>query len=617
MWHVTAILPLSPFRPAACRLLPSAFHLRRATLLFLTLPLGVFFAGWLRWPLAVVMCAAMVAAIWRDGDNADTAGTVPAADPAGVSWRGWFLAFVLPGAVLTGLSGAGGWGAGDSDWLKHDTILRDLLERPWPVTYESGRGPVLLVYYVTYYLPAALLGKLAGGSWAVASQALALTTFLGVVLAGGWMVALARRGGGREAGRGLPGVAVTLVAAAVFFGFSGLDVLGKMAVNLFFRLPVFYGDWGDIEWWAQFAQYSSNAATVFWAPQHAFGAWLTTALALDDWFRGRGPEGRGVLYVALALAWSPFAAVGLLPLVGGMILWRRVHAGNHSEWYVWRGSLSLLLARLRETRHWWRRLFTVANGAGVLAGGMFALFLAAHFQSYPLPDQYKVTPGFHPMLLLAVFPRPLLWLAFVTVEFAGFSVALAVFLLHRPVYPLSDLEKRSPAARRALGRYVYAVFVRQRSERVLLWLATATLLGLPWFRYGYANDLVMRGGLPALFALQVLLVRMFAQADSRLMPRQRLAVGLAAVLFLGGLGNTFLEYRRHVVRLVAQGSWRDARTREPVRTLAELHRTIYARPGFDFARQYLGSADSPFARYAAARRGALRPDAPPGGKPDF
>ena len=412
-------------------------------------------------------------------------------------------------------------------------------------------------------------------------------------------------------------ILVTLAAAAVFFGFSGLDLLGKMVVNLFFHLPVFYGDWSDIEWWAQFAQYSSNAATVFWAPQHAFGGWLTAALALDDWYRGRGPEGRGVFYVALALAWSPFAAVGLLPLVGGMILkrWWRMSGGWTS--YVPPSREQRLFLRERKLRAMWPSLFSVVNGAGVLAGSLFALFLAAHFQNYPLPAQYKVTPDFPHLPLLTAIPRPVLYAVFVGLEFLGFSVALAWFFeKKRSPWP-QDWAQRPPQEQIEQVKLQRGAGDRTFRERALLWLATATLVVLPWFRYGYANDLVMRGGIPALFVLQVLLARMFAQTDRQSTRRQRLAVGLTAVLITGGFGNTFLEYRRHVTRMVAQGSWHDPRTREPVRTLAELHRTIYARPGFDFARQYLVAANSPFARYAAARRGTLRPDAPAGGKPDF
>ena len=83
-----------------------------------------------------------------------------------------------------------------------------------------------------------------------------------------------------------------------------------------------------------------------------------------------------------------------------------------------------------------------------------------------------------------IFSRPLLYAMFVgTLEFAGLSAALWWFLAGRP----------GELARAASG--------------CLLALATAVLLGLPLLRYGYANDLVMRGGMPALFVLQVLLVR--------------------------------------------------------------------------------------------------------------
>ena len=528
--------------------------LRRATLVFLALPPLIFLAGWLRVPLAVGAGAVFVAAVWRLMAGRD-APTAP---------RRWplLVAIAVPAAVLTLLSGAGGWGASDSDWLKHDTILRDLLTRPWPVTYDAGQGPVLLVYYTAFYLPAAGFGKLVGGSWNVASQALALTMFAGIVLAGAWLAVLGNA-------RRRPGAAT--IALAVFFGFSGLDVVGKALVNLWYGLPVHFGDWSDIEWWAQFAQYPSNAASLFWAPQHAFGGWLPLALALDDWFAERGPEGAWMFYGALALFWTPFAAVGLAPILAGLLLQRWWTAG--SGW------------------GWWRRSLTLANGAGALAGGVFALYLLAHFQAFPLPAAYVVRPGFLPMPLLEIshFSRPLLYGMFVGIEFAGLSAALGWFLAGQT----------GADARRG---------------RLLLALATGVLLVLPLLRYGYANDLVMRGGIPALFVLQVLLVRMFACAGEG---RRRAAVWAAAVLLVVGLGNAGLEYRRHVGRVMSQGSWRDARTRAPVRSLAELQRTIYARPGFDFSRQYLGSADSFFARHLAARRGALGSNPPVRPTPDF
>ncbi len=557
--------------------------LRRATLVFLALPLLIFLVGWLRLPLAIGAGAVLLAAVGRlvvgarpTVDNAD-APTVP---------RPWLTlaAIAGPAALLTFLSGAGGWGSGDSDWLKHDTILRDLLARPWPVTYESGHGPVLLVYYTAFYLPAATLGKLAGGSWNVASQTLALTMFAGIVLAGAWLVVL---GNPR---RWRPGM--VMVAVAVFFGFSGLDMVGKALVNLWYGLPVSFGDWSDIEWWAQFAQYPSNAASLFWAPQHAFGGWLPLALALDDWPHKNRLARRAALYLAFALIWSPLAAVGLLPLLAAMIVWRWSRNAAGWTWYAHLPRVEIFRRRVLKAWPGWRTLVTLENVAGTLAGGVFALYLLAHFQAYPLPEAYVVKPGFTPMPLLegSHFPFALLYVLFVGIEFAGLSAALWWFLAGRPEHDAQE-------------------------NRFLLALATAILLTLPLLRYGYANDLVMRGGLPALFVLQVLLVRMFASAgDGR---GRSAAVWVAAALLVVGLGNAALEYRRHVERVLRQGSWRDARTREPVRSLAELQRTIYARPGFDFSRQYLGSADSLFARHLAARRGALGPNPPPRPPPDF
>lgn len=510
--------------------------LRTATLLYLALPAAIFFAGWLSAPFALALDGLLAIAIWRDVQR-----PAPASPARLVSLPKLLLAIALPAAALTLLSGAGGWGSGDSDWLKHDTLLRDLVERPWPVRYHTAGGPILLVYSLAFYLPAAVVGKCLGAF--AAGQALALTTFIGVALAGLWLIALGDAG--------CPGRATVWLGAAMFFGFSGLDALGKMLVNWRLALPAFYGDWNDIEWWAQFAQYSSNAATVFWAPQHAFGGWLPAALLLDDWFNDRARlERSALMYLALALAWSPFAALGLAALLGGLKIWR-----------------------LRPS---W------CNGAGAAAGAGFAIYLAAHFEAYGLPAAYMIPGGRHPMPLLNESHVPWLALygAFASLEFAGLSATLF---------------------------FVY----RQRKSRAwgMLIAATAVLLILPWFHYGFANDLVMRGAVPALFALQVVLVRAFG------LPGRRWPLVAAALLLLGGLPNTVLEYRRHVVRTIAQGSLRDARTRAPVRSLAELQRTVYARPHFDFARQYLGADDSFFGRYLA--RGGRGSTAPAEDKPDF
>ena len=103
----------------------------------------------------------------------------------------------------------------------------------------------------------------------------------------------------------------------------------------------------------------------------------------------------------------------------------------------------------------------------------------------------------------------------------------------------------------------------------------------------------MRGGLPALFVFQVLVLRRWHRE-----PRPGVRWWIGGLLVLGAL-NSGLEYRRHVRQMVLNGSWRDDAKRLPVQSLFQLQRGIYHRPGFDFSRQYLGAADGVYARYLA------------------
>ena len=177
--------------------------------------------------------------------------------------------------------------------------------RPWPVTYESGHGPVLLVYYTAFYLPAALLGKLAGGSWNVASQGLALTMFSGIVLAGAWLVICWETADSSAPVRG-----AGLVAVAVFFGFSGLDVLGKALVNLWYGLPWNFGDWSGHRMVGAIRAVSVQRRVAFLGAA-ARARRMAAARARARRLVRRAGTGRGaawLYYRALALLWSPLAA---------------------------------------------------------------------------------------------------------------------------------------------------------------------------------------------------------------------------------------------------------------------------------------------------------------------
>jgi hypothetical protein len=265
-----------------------------ASLLYLALPWFVFAFGWLRLPYAFLLWIVLGVALLEQGRRAmgDSQGKAFA--------RPRFLelgALVLLVALWTALSGAGGWGYQNLDWKKHDMILRDLIEHSWPVDYlfvrAEGSTSVPLVYYVAYYLPAALIGKLAG--WRAANEALFAHTFAGAVLAALWFGRLSRRN--------------VLLAASLFVCLGGLDVIG-------FRL------WTDepltatthLEWWAGLMkfQYSSDTSLLFWVPQHALAGWILTGLLLYQADVLRSCRAASFA-VGLCLLWSPFVALGLVP----------------------------------------------------------------------------------------------------------------------------------------------------------------------------------------------------------------------------------------------------------------------------------------------------------------
>src|SRR5215472_13296095 len=182
-----------------------------ASIAYISFPLAIWMLGWLRPVYAVMGMAALLTGAGsfaiRFGESTATQGS------RRISWtQAAVICFAV--SVFVGLNGVGGFGVQTSDWLKHNAILSDLINQPWPVAYRTSAGEIALVYYVAYYLPAALVGKLYG--WAAANVALFAWTVLGGVLAVLWLAVLSR--------------APVWLCLLGFVFFSGLEVVGSFFV---------------------------------------------------------------------------------------------------------------------------------------------------------------------------------------------------------------------------------------------------------------------------------------------------------------------------------------------------------------------------------------------------
>ncbi len=200
-----------------------------------------------------------------------------------------------------------------ADWQIRDAVLRDLSAGPWPVAYEGGGGGGrwLLRAPLGFFLPAGLVGRLAGFGAAQAALAAWAALGLGLVLA--LLATLAR-----ALAPGRPRRAFALVAT-VFAGFHGMDILPNIWLDWAFGTGPL-ASWGrGGEWWARLFQYAGHVTGLLWAPNHAIPAWLVSLLVLRHWRRPGFARGAALPFAAGAF-WSPVGVAGAAALAGAALL---------------------------------------------------------------------------------------------------------------------------------------------------------------------------------------------------------------------------------------------------------------------------------------------------------
>jgi len=274
------------------------------TILYLALPVAIFFFTWFKPLFGIPLGLAALAG-------------VPSLIPlkfGPTSDRTWLVAAIVA-IAWTVLGGAGHFFfANYFDWHMRDAVLRDLVALPAPVTYGSQGGvTAILRAPIAYYIVPALLGRIAG--LRNADWFLYLWTLAGVFLFLMQVMAGERRW-----------KSLALIAALVVL-FSGMDIL---ATSLSI---IFQADADSASTPSQLIMYRSNTTNLFWGPMHALPAWLSISLI----YRCR--DDRRFLSLAawlgaLTLLWSPLVSIGLLPFFLALA-WRQLLRGT------WRALLSI------------------------------------------------------------------------------------------------------------------------------------------------------------------------------------------------------------------------------------------------------------------------------------
>lgn len=428
-----------------------ALWLVGATLSYLAIPVFIFCLGWLKLPWAILCTLVLGGGLWFA--LADLRGE-PRIAQALNAWLGLVnrrsvAITVAVCAFLVLISGVGGYGYQTGDWTKHEILLKDLVDYAWPVYYDYYGETVGLTYYLAYYLPAALLGKV--GGILVANQILVLWTLLGLILSVFWFALLANRS--------------LLTGLSLFLVFSGVSILGFL---LRFATPfsILAGapDLNTSIWqthpalWAANWQYSPHVRGLFWVPQHVLPGWLITGMVLFVLFTTTTRRSLYLLWAFSAL-WSPFITIGLTPLLLADLLPR---------------ENSRFVDRVRA-------YLSMPNMVGLLLFLLMGIFYATKLT--------PITPVFNQGMRIGwIFAEAVSWGGLVKLVT---SYALFCFLEFGIYFALDRY--RSLQTMPALRWPYWSVFV---------WLAL-----LPLVVFGQHNDLTMRASIPALFFVAVMVGR--------------------------------------------------------------------------------------------------------------
>ena len=378
-----------------------------AALFYLMTPLIIFAFGWLKTGYACGITAVLLAAFFfslKEMADVDIHFNMKQVNIA--------LAVSILVMLWVGLSGIGEISFQNSDHEIRNAIFRDLVQNPWPVVYHfSGNQSAqalaghdgALVYYIAYWMPAALAGKLCG--WETANLVLYLWTVLGVLLSMYYLSFFLRK-------------KLSFVAAAFFILWSGLDFLGV----LLRRYHFFVGE--HLEWWASYFQYSSNTTALFWVFNQTIVPWLVVMLLLNQ------KNNKNILlFFALCVPYAPLPSIGLIPFVAYWALFRQENPIVESL-----QTRTRLLKRFHALWMQIRPMLTFQNIAVPLALGAF-------ISSYFMVNSY-IGNRYHGLLILVVnSPANLLWCYFLfcIVEFGLYAVIVFPFYKKNPLFLVAVL----------------------------------------------------------------------------------------------------------------------------------------------------------------------------------
>lgn len=253
---------------------------------YLFLPILIFVVGWLKIAIALpVACILLISFCFAvKSDKRDYTSIIK------VNTIQKFVCVAMIICVWVILSGIGNMSFQNGDFNARRSIFRALLEYDWPVVSQDGER--LLIYYIGYWLPSAVVGKIFG--YKMGTIFTAIWACMGIFICY-YLICLYKN-------------KVSIKYMIIFIFFSGLDYIGIFLLN---KPGINVISVEHLEWWSSYFQYSSMTTQLFWVFNQAIPAWIATMLILLN----RENTENHYFILACILITSTFPFVGLIPIV--------------------------------------------------------------------------------------------------------------------------------------------------------------------------------------------------------------------------------------------------------------------------------------------------------------
>ena len=274
--------------------------------LFLTVPLFMFFMGYLKLavgiPLTLIFAGILLYSVsdcMNDPDghklsSPETTLEVPVS---------YIIGFAVMALVISFVSGVGEYIYSLQDHEYRRAILRDLIDYDWPVIYnystqtnpevieifKNAAGNRAFSYYFIYWMPAALAGKMFGFN--VGNFVLFIWNSIGIFLCLLGSGAVIRR--------------FTAWIPFMFVFFSGLDAIPNMVYEL-----TQYDGWRWFEGYVTSMSYVSNFREIASVFNQMIPCFLVVCLLMMSYNTRSLGLTSGILF-----GYSPWAVFGILPMV--------------------------------------------------------------------------------------------------------------------------------------------------------------------------------------------------------------------------------------------------------------------------------------------------------------